>query len=540
MEKKSMEQPNKAEGAPTTCSGERISCETLTGRLQAISEFTTDCCWMRREYPDGRSHREWITGSPERLTGYSTEEFSQIGLEKLVHPDDLPFALTRVKGPEGTSEHEFRIITKAGEIRWLGERMRSHQHEDGVLVVFGSTHDITVQKTAEGAFQESRKQQSQSQKMEALGMLAGGVAHDFNNLLTVIMGYGELALGDEELTPNLARYVKEIDLAAERAAGLTHQLLAFSRRHPMVGQVMSLNDLISETMRMLQRLVPSSIDLVTDLAPTVPDVKLDVGQFEQVIVNLVVNARDALDESGCIEITTKRVRVTREHDSEYVEDPEGKHVLFQVIDDGCGIAPADMQRIFEPFYTTKAAGQGTGLGLAAVYGTVAQSGGWVHVESKVREGTTFSVFLPAVFAKPKPSKDLPVESGQITGSETVLLVEDEHRVRLLLSKTLSQLGYRVMDTGRPADALTMSEEFEGKIHLLLTDMVMPEMGGRELAERIRKSRPEIQVLFMSGYPANEQGDAEPLNENNFVAKPMTPKELGRRVRRILDLRPAGE
>lgn len=534
-----MEQQSKAEGPPTVCSGERISCETLTGRLQAISEFTTDCCWMRREYPDGRSHREWITGSPERLTGYSTEEFSQIGLEKLVHPDDLPFALTRVKGPEGTSEHEFRIITKAGEIRWLEERMRAHQHEDGVLVVFGSTHDITVQKTAEGAFQESRKQQSQSQKMEALGMLAGGVAHDFNNLLTVIMGYGELALGDEELTPNLARYVKEMDLAAERAAGLTHQLLAFSRRHPMVGQVMSLNDLISETMKMLQRLVPSSIALVTDLAPTVPDVELDVGQFEQVIVNLVVNARDALDESGCIEITTKCVRVTREHDSEYVEDPEGKHVLFQVTDDGCGIAPADMQRIFEPFYTTKAAGQGTGLGLAAVYGTVAQSGGWVHVESKVREGTTFSVFLPAVFAQPKVSRDLPVESGQITGTETVLLVEDEHRVRLLLSKTLSQLGYRVMDTGRPADALTMSEEFEGKIHLLLTDMVMPEMGGRELAERIRKSRPEIQVLFMSGYPANEQGDAEPLNEDNFVAKPMTPNELGRRVRRILDLRPAG-
>ena len=372
-------------------------------------------------------------------------------------------------------------------------------------------------------------------------MLAGGVAHDFNNLLTVIMGYGELALGDEELTPNLARYVKEIDLAAERAAGLTNQLLAFSRRHPMVGQVMSLNDLISETMKMLQRLVPSSIDLVTDLAPTVPEVKLDVGQFEHVIVNLVVNARDALNASGCIEITTKRVRVTKEHDSEYVEDPEGKHVLFQVTDDGCGIAPLDMQRIFEPFYTTKAAGQGTGLGLAAVYGTVAQSGGWVHVESKVREGTTFSVFLPAVFAQPKLSKTLPDEPGQIhiTGNETVLLVEDEHRVRLLLSKTLSQLGYRVMDTGRPADALDMSGEFEGTIHLLLTDMVMPEMGGRELAEQIRKSRPEIQVLFMSGYPANEQGDAEPLNEDNFVAKPMTPKELGRRVRRILDLRPAG-
>ena len=530
---------NQAVEASAACSGGEVgseaSWETLAGRLQAISEFTNDCCWMRQEFPDGRSHREWITGSPERLTGYSTEEFSQIGLEMLVHPDDLPFALTRVTGPEGASEHEFRIITKAGEVRWLEERMRTHRRDDGVLVVFGVTHDITVQKTAEGAFRECRDQQNQSQKMEALGMLAGGVAHDFNNLLTVIMGYGELVIVDEQLPPDLVDCVKEMCLAAERAAGLTRQLLAFSRQHPMVGQVVDLNDLISETMRMLRRLVPTNIDLVTALESSLPDVRLDMGQFEQVIVNLVVNARDALGGTGCIEIATTRVRVTNEHDVDYVVDSEGGYVLFQVTDDGCGIPSADLQRIFEPFYTTKGAGKGTGLGLAAVYGTVVQSGGWVHVDSQVGKGTTFSIFLPAVLQRPELRAGHSAEPVEMTGSETVLLVEDEHRVRLLLRKTLSGLGYRVMDTGRPADAVAMSEEFDGKVHLLLTDMVMPEMGGRELAARIREDRPETRVLFMSGYPANDQGESEPLDENNFVAKPMTPNELGRMVRKVLDL-----
>ena len=512
--------------------------ETLASRLRAVSGLTADCCWMRLEHPDGRTEREWITGSLERLTGYSTEEFSNVGLQELVHPEDLSFALERVIGPEGISEHEFRIVTKGGEVRWLEERMRIQRLEDGVMVAFGATRDITVQKTAEEAFKESREQQQQSQKMEALGMLAGGVAHDFNNLLTVIMGYGELVLMDETLKPDLVDNVKEMRLAAERAAGLTRQLLTFSRQHPMVARVTDLNRLVSDTMKMLQRLVPSNIDLVTTLDSGLPGVKLDVGQFEQVLVNLVVNARDAVGGSGRIEIETDRVRVKQEGGHRYVVDPDGGHVLFRVRDDGCGIAPEALSRIFEPFYTTKISGKGTGLGLAAVYGTVAQSGGWVSVESEVGVGTSFLVFLPVALA---PAEVDGVRPGGIAstsgGSEAILLVEDEHRVRLFLAKALTRLGYRVMETGRPADAVGISASYEGEIHLLLTDMVMPEMSGRELAARVRKDRPGVRVLFMSGYPAGDHGGDEPLDvDDNFIAKPMTPVELGRVVRRVLGRR----
>jgi len=516
--------------------GSAPNWETLASRLRAVSELTADCCWMRLEYPDGRSHREWITGSFERLTGYGTEEFSDIGLQRLVHPDDLSFALGRVKGPEGISEHQFRIVTKSGELRWLEERMRVNRREDGVLVVFGSTRDITLQKTAEEELRESKVRQHQSQKMEALGMLAGGIAHDFNNLLTVIMGYGEFVRESEHVKPDLADGVNEMCLAAERAAELTRRLLTFSRQHPMVPLVADLNKLISDTIKMLRRLVPSSIDLVTSLASALPRVKLDVAQFEQVLVNLVVNARDALGGTGRIEIHTRRVRMNRGDSSGCVEDPTGDRVLFRVRDNGCGIAAEDLPRIFEPFFTTKDTGKGTGFGLAAVYGTVAQSGGSIHVESEVGEGTSFSVFLPLAPTRTEVREShLGRARDESRGNEAILIVDDEDRVRRLLGQTLTRLGYRVMEAGLPTDAARMSEEHQGRIHLLLTDMVMPEMNGRELAARIREDRPDMQVLYMSGYPAEDQANAEALDvDNNFIAKPMAMQDLGRMVRKVLE------
>ena len=535
-----MEQPNRQDDDLTLGeegeAGSAPNWRTLANHLKSISELTADCCWMRLEYPDGRSHREWITGSLARLTGYGTEEFSDISLQRLVHPDDLSFALDRLKGPEGISEHQFRIVTKSGEVRWLEERMRIERREDGALLVFGSTRDITVQKTAEEALKESRVQQHQSQKMEALGMLAGGVAHDFNNLLTVILGNGEFMLESEELEPELASCAKEMCVAAERAAALTRQLLTISRQHPQVPRTVDLNALVADTMKMLRRLVPSSIELATDLDPALPSVKLDVSQFEQVLMNLVVNARDAIGGTGRIEIDTRTVRVNQERPSGHVNDPDGEHVLFRVRDDGCGISPEDLPRIFEPFFTTKDTGKGTGFGLAAVYGTVVQSGGWIDVESEQGEGTCFLVFLPVAPAEPEVQGARPNQTEQDAGgSESILLVEDEHRVRLLLSQALTRLGYRVMETGSPADALAMSASHEGELHLLLTDMVMPEMSGRELAALIRDARPEVRVLYMSGYPAGEQVGAEPLVvDNNFISKPMTLQSLGQMVRKVLD------
>jgi two-component system cell cycle sensor histidine kinase/response regulator CckA len=471
-----------------------IDLETLASRLRVVSELTADCCWMRLEHPDGSREREWITGSVERLTGYTPAEFAELGLQKLVHPDDLPFALDRVMAPEGLSEHEFRIITKTGQVRWLEERMRTEQREDGMLVAFGATRDITVQKKAETAFRETRDQQQQSQKMEALGMLAGGVAHDFNNLLTVMIGYGELVLMDGELKPELVEGVKEMRLAAERAAELTRQLLTFSRKHPMVARVTDVNALISDTTKMLRRLVPSHMDLVALLDPDLPGVSLDSGQFEQVLVNLVVNARDALEGPGQIEIETRRVRPDRYGGRGYVHDPAGEHVLVRVSDNGCGIDSEALPRIFEPFYTSKTSGKGTGLGLAAVYGTVTQSGGWIGVESQLGVGTSFLVFLPAAsdpVESNMPSPDRAPSNAR--GTESILLVEDEHRVRLFLARALSRLGYRVIEASRPADAVKMCADPGQEIHLLLTDMVMPEMNGQELA-----TAPRLVHVWVSG------------------------------------------
>ena len=523
--------PKNPDGADST-----PNWQTLASRLRAVSELTADCCWMRIEHPDGRSEREWITGSFERMTGYGTEEFSDLGLQRLVHPDDLSFALGRVKGPEGISEHQFRILTKSGEVRWLEERMRVQPREDGALVVFGSTRDITAQKIAEENLRETRVRQHQSQKMEALGMLAGGMAHDFNNLLTVIIGYGEFVRESGPFDSDVADGVTEMCVAAERASELTRQLLTFSRQHPMASRVADLNALTADTIKMLRRLVPSSIDLSTVLEPELPNVRLDVAQFEQVLVNLVVNARDALGGTGRIEIHTRRVRMNRGSSSGCVEDPTGDHVLFRVRDNGCGIAAEDLPRIFEPFFTTKDTGKGTGFGLAAVYGTVAQSGGSIHVESEVGEGTSFSVFLPLAPTRTEVRELHPGRArDESRGNEAILIVDDEDRVRRLLGQTLTRQGYPVKEAGLPTDAVRMSEEHQGRIHLLLTDMVMPEMNGRELAARIREDRPDMQVLYMSGYPADDQASDEALDvDNNFIAKPMAMQDLGRMVRKVLE------
>ena len=367
-------------------------------------------------------------------------------------------------------------------------------------------------------------------------MLAGGMAHDFNNLLTVIIGYGEFVRESGPFDSDVADGVTEMCVAAERASELTRQLLTFSRQHPMASRVADLNALTADTIKMLRRLVPSSIDLSTVLEPELPNVRLDVAQFEQVLVNLVVNARDALEGTGRIEITTRRVRMNPASASRCEGDPAGDHVLFQVRDNGCGIASEDLPRIFEPFFTTKGKGKGTGFGLAAVYGTVAQSGGWVHVESEVGEGASFSVFLPVVqgAAETRAPESEPARQER-GGSETILVVEDDDEVRQLLVQTLVRLGYQVMESGHPAEAVKMSEAHEGQIDLLLTDMVMPELNGRELAASIRGDRSDVRVLYMSGYPADHDRDVVPLDvESNFIGKPMTMQNLGRMVRKDLN------
>ncbi len=377
----------------------------------------------------------------------------------------------------------------------------------------------------------------QSQRMEAVGQLAGGVAHDFNNVLTTIRGYSELIL--ESVSPGdpMRDDLKEISFATARAASLTRQLLAFSRRQVLEPRPLALNKVVTEMERMLNRIIGEDIALVTALDDNLSTVKVDLSQIEQVIMNLAVNARDAMENGGKLTVRTMNITLT-ENDvvRKQLDLGGGDYVVMEVSDTGMGMSPKTMFRIFEPFYTTKPKDKGTGLGLSTVYGIVKQSGGDISVTSKEGMGTCFRVFLPTA-ENEMPSIPAPVKTGrdEIVGFETVLLVEDEAPVRMLTKRMLERTGYTVLEARHGAEALMICQNCEDPIHLILTDVVMPKMGGPELVERLLKTHPEMRVLLMSGY-SDEAGLelGETLENISFLSKPFSYSELTRKVRRILD------
>jgi PAS domain S-box-containing protein len=400
--------------------------------------------------------------------------------------------------------------------------------EDGHLVrVWGTQRDVTEQRHLEEQFR-------QSQKMEAVGQLAGGIAHDFNNLLTAILGNTQLLLRD--LPPGDAKRadVEEIRKASERAASLTRQLLAYSRRQMLQPEVLDLNGVVAEMNRMLRRLIGEHIELVTTLAPDLGRVRADPNQLEQVIVNLAVNARDAMPNGGKLTIETANVELDAAFAQAHLGSVPGPYAMVAVTDTGLGMEATVRAHLFEPFFTTKEVGKGTGLGLATVYGIVKQSGGYISVYSEVGRGTSFKIYLPRIdkpaAAQPSPAKDRPDR-----GTETILVVEDEPAVLSLSRRALEAQGYLVLAASDASDALRVVERHGGTIHLLLTDVVMPGQSGRELADRLATSRPGIRVLYMSGYPGDAvvQHGALPAG-SAFLQKPFSPDGLARKVRDVLD------
>ncbi|HUL76163.1 MAG TPA: ATP-binding protein [Vicinamibacteria bacterium] len=382
--------------------------------------------------------------------------------------------------------------------------------------------------------EESRTQLRQAQKMEAIGRLAGGVAHDFNNLLTVIRGYGQLIVRRAP-TPELRANAERIDEAAERAASLTRQLLAFSRRQVLQPTVFNLNALVRNLDRMLRRLIGEDVEMTTVLAPDLGSVRADQGQIEQVIMNLVVNARDAMPGGGKLTLETANVLLDDAYLLQHPTSRRGRHVLLAVSDTGVGIDPRNLAQVFEPFYTTKEPGRGTGLGLSMVYGIVKQSGGNIWVYSEPGRGTSFKVYLPVVDA---PDELLPAEPPRGVrndGSETVLLVEDDQQVRELARTVLADCGYVVLAAENAALADSLCRTHPGQIHLLLTDVVMPGLGGRELARQVTALRPQVRVLYMSGYTTNAIVHHGELDADaSFLPKPFTPASLAAKVREVLD------
>ncbi|HKC62204.1 MAG TPA: ATP-binding protein [Pyrinomonadaceae bacterium] len=383
---------------------------------------------------------------------------------------------------------------------------------------------------------QTEEQFRQSQKMEAIGQLAGGVAHDFNNLLTAINGYSDLSLRQLEQSNPVRRNIEQIKKAGQRASDLTRQLLAFSRKQMLQPKIINLNDVITDTSKMLRRLIGEDIEIVLHLKPSIGKVKADPSQIDQVLINLVVNARDAMPHGGALTIETANVEMDRAIADKYASVQTGPHVMVSVSDTGCGMTEEIQQHIFEPFFTTKGVGKGTGLGLSTVYGIVKQSDGYVSVESEEQKGTTFKIFLPRV------DQDAAVEVKKVAdapepprGTETILLVEDEEMVRNMTRTILESSGYKVIAASDGKEALRLVEENPESIDMMLTDVVMPQMSGRMLVEQIAPMRPSMRVLYMSGYANNAIVHHGALEEGlAFLPKPFTPDALAFKVREILD------
>ena len=395
----------------------------------------------------------------------------------------------------------------------------------GAVVTF---LDITERKHLE-------EQLRQSQKMEAVGRLAGGIAHDFNNLLTAMIGYSELLLGRLEVGNPMQEELEEIKKAGERAAALTRQLLAFSRKELLQPQVLDLNALVANIDKMLRRLISEDIELVTIFGPRLERVEADPAQLEQMVINLVVNARDAMPRGGKIVIETMNLELDEAYAHQHVAVSPGRYVMLAVSDVGCGMDAETLKHIFEPFYTTKHHAEGTGLGLSTVYGVVKQSGGNIWVYSEVGRGTTFKIYLPQVNEVVDVRKTEAVSTAVAGGTETVLLAEDEKLVRKFVRSILEKNGYTVLEAHHGSEALRVALQHPGPIHLLLTDMVMPLMDGKLLAQRMVGLRPGIRVLYMSGYSENAVVHHGVLESGTaFIEKPFTVETLARKVREALD------
>ena len=457
-----------------------------------------------------------------------------IGLFKDFFPAEIAAVFRaeeeKVFAGETVNEKEEDVLFPNGQKRTLLTTKVPFRNSQGQICgMVGIGRDVTERKQLE---EELR----QSQKMEAFGQLAGGVAHDFNNLLTVILGNVALLQLQESLHPDQAAGLVEIAKAAERAANLTRQLLTFSRRQLFQPKPLDLNEVVANTSKMLQRLIGEHIGLETHFAPGGAPVMADRTMMEQILINLAVNSRDAMPKGGRLIIQTAAIVISEADVQANPKARPGAFIRLKVTDTGCGIAPKEMERIFEPFYTTKEVGKGTGLGLPTVFGIVAQHRGWIEVESKLNSGTAFHIHLPRLAESEKTLTELSYAPEVRGGNETILLVEDEAPVRSLARTLLERKGYHVIEADSGLSALQIWQQHRDVIDLLLTDMVMPEgVSGRELAERLCSEKPGLKVVYCSGYTDEMLGESSPLRDNpNFLEKPFDSHKLLKRVRDCLD------
>jgi PAS domain S-box-containing protein len=501
---------------------------TLVERLPAIT-------YIAELGADGPWH--FVSPQIETMLGYTPQEWlaDPTSWMNRIHIDDREIALAAEKSFQETHElfyAEYRMSARDGRVLWFrDEAVLLQATEDHGLVMQGVLYDITAQKRLEEELRHS-------QKMEAVGQLAGGVAHDFNNLLMLIQAHNERLRHRLEPTDPAHLDALEIERAVVRAAALTGQLLAFSRKQILHVKVLDLNAVVTDVVKMLHRLIASNIELTTLQAPALGRVKADPGQIEQVILNLAVNARDAMPQGGRLTLETRNVDIDEDDAQGRDGVPKGKYVMLAVHDTGQGMDRETQTHIFEPFFTTKEPGKGTGLGLATVYGVVKQMDGAIWLRSSLGGGTTFEIYLPEV--EDARTETVASETKRIleaapTGTETILLVEDQDGIRDLVREFLQRKGYVVLFAIDGQDALRIAAEHKSPIHLLLTDLVMPNIGGRVLAPRVKHLHPHIKVLFMSGYAEPTVVKSLAAGENAPVLqKPFLLETLAHKVRNALD------
>ncbi len=461
----------------------------------------------------------YASPSHERILGYPLEDLVGENSFSFVHPDDIAAVQAAFARADAASSLQFRFRHKDGTWRVLESFGRNLSHLPGVCGVVVNSRDITDRKRLE-------EQLHHSQRLEAVGRLAGGVAHDFNNLLMVISGYSEMLLDSMHPGDPAREDLEQVAKAAKRATDLTHQLLAFSRRQVARPALVNLNVLVQDMDRMLRRVLGEDVELIADLAADLKNVRADPGQIEQVILNVAVNARDAMPNGGKLKIETADLKVTEEFEREHLAPKAGHYVMLSIGDTGVGMDARVLARVFEPFFTTKE--HGTGLGLSTSYGIIKQSGGEIWVDSKPGFGTTFRIYLPVVEQvadEPETPRDSPV----LRGTETILLVEDEDGVRRVLETMLKRHGYEVLSSASSTEAMGISERHQGVIDLLITDVVMPGMSGRKMAECMLTQRRQMKVLYVSGYGESLDSQAK----TTFLQKPFTTEELALKIREVL-------
>lgn len=520
---------------------QKLESET---KYRMLAENAADVIWTfsleSMRYP-------YVSPSVLQLLGYTPHEAMELTIEQTLSPEstEQTMKILQEELARETEEGidlkrsrtlEMQVLKKDGTSLWTEMTLSFIRNAEGKPVgILGVTRDIAERKRAE---EEKTKMQGyllQSQKMEAVGKLAGGVAHDFNNMLGVILGHAEIAIAQTDPAKPLHAALQEIRKAAERSSDLTRQLLGFARQQTITPKVLNMNETVANMLKMLQRLIGEDIDLKWQSKANLWSIRADPSQIDQILANLCVNARDAIMRVGKVTIETVNTNLDEAYCADHEGLVPGDYVLLTVSDDGCGMDKETMDKIFEPFFTTKGVGKGTGLGLAMVYGIVKQNNGFIQVYSEPGQGTTFKIYLPRYIGETDEVKTEELPEPPKGGQETVLVVEDEPALLDLNKLLLEAQGYRVLSASTPNEALRLAEECTEGIHLLMTDVVMPEMNGRELAEKLLSLYPRLKCLFTSGYTAEIIAHHGVLDKGvYFIQKPFSRRDLAAKVREVLD------